>query len=488
MSRMISDSGAISCPALSGNGERGRHRRKTPTFRTWKVGIVGGGPGGLMTAYLLQKYATEPFTATIFESGPRLGGKILTKSFSRIKTKYEAGAAEFYDYSSLGDDALKELIAELGLSINPMRGSCVLFDGRVLSNLDDVSEHLGPSARAALVSFDRYARDRISPQEFYHSDEANPAVSESAATRFDSVLATIPEPLTRRYIETLIHSDLATEPRHTSIAYGLHNYLMNDPAYMHLYRIAGGNEALALELAARVRAEKHLQHTVQRIGRAGNGELTITSTHDGKTRQDPFDFVVIALPNSLIPRIDFDGPQLAKAMARHNAHHHHPAHYLRVTILFDRPFWRGTFDDSFCMLDRFGGCCLYDESSRDIGSTHSILGWLVGGAAAQEMSALSDEQLISAALDSLPASLTHGRAYFVEGQVHRWVGSVSALPGGTVPWSLDRRHQPEPIDHPNLFMVGDYLFDSTLNGVLDSADYVSSWIAGRLSDFAGVRS
>jgi hypothetical protein len=25
--------------------------------------------------------------------------------------------------------------------------------------------------------------------------------------------------------------------------------------------------------------------------------------------------------------------------------------------------------------------------------------------------------------------------------------------------------------------VGDYLFDSTLNGVLDSADYVAGWLA-----------
>ena len=32
-------------------------------------------------------------------------------------------------------------------------------------------------------------------------------------------------------------------------------------------------------------------------------------------------------------------------------------------------------------------------------------------------------------------------------------------------------------DYPRLFVVGDYLFDSTLNGVLDSADYAAGWIA-----------
>ena len=41
---------------------------------------------------------------------------------------------------------------------------------------------------------------------------------------------------------------------------------------------------------------------------------------------------------------------------------------------------------------------------------------------------------------------------------------------------MDTRHIPEPVEHPNLFTVGDYLFDSTLNGVLDSADYVAEWL------------
>ena len=36
---------------------------------------------------------------------------------------------------------------------------------------------------------------------------------------------------------------------------------------------------------------------------------------------------------------------------RHHAHHDHPAHYLRITILFDRPFWRNRLSDSY-FIDR----------------------------------------------------------------------------------------------------------------------------------------
>ncbi|HYV36685.1 MAG TPA: hypothetical protein VE988_13340 [Gemmataceae bacterium] len=85
-------------------------------------------------------------------------------------------------------------------------------------------------------------------------------------------------------------------------------------------------------------------------------------------------------------------------------------------------------------------------------------------------------------LDALPSQLSHGRDLFVEGRVHRWIGAVNGLPAGVPARNLDARHQPEPTRHPNLFVVGDYLFDSTLNGVLDSADYVAQWLVEKMED------
>lgn len=453
-------------------------------MREWNVGIIGGGPGGLLTAYYLQKWASEPYVATIFEAAPRLGGKLLTRRFSLARANYEAGAAELYDYSPVGEDSLRELVAELGLPTTPMRGSAVVMNGRVLSNLDDVGTHLGAAARGALTAFDRLARDHVSPQEFYHSDEPSPERAASAL-RFDHVLNGIADTDARRFVETLIHSDLATEPERTSVAYGLHNYVMNHPAYMQLYSIEGGNERLTQELAARTRAVKRLEHPVARIGRAPSGRLAVTSSHRGRDRSDEFDFVVVALPNAYLPAITFEGDRLAAAAARHHADYDHPAHYLRVTALFDAPFWHSAFDDSYCMLDRFGGCCLYDESSRTPGTRHGVLGWLIGGSAAEEMSRWGDAELVAAALDSLPDQLAHGRRHFLEARVHRWVGAVSAMPGGVAPPPLDRRHRPEPIEHPDLFVVGDYLFDSTLNGVLDSAEFVARWMVANMADGFG---
>jgi SAM-dependent methyltransferase len=58
----------------------------------------------------------------------------------------------------------------------------------------------------------------------------------------------------------------------------------------------------------------------------------------------------------------------------------------------------------------------------------------------------------------------------VEGKIHRWLSSVNALPGGLPARDVMTNHHPEPKQHPGLVVVGDYLFDSTLNGLLDSSD------------------
>jgi monoamine oxidase len=450
-------------------------------MRSWKVGIIGGGPGGLMTAYFLQKTANCPVQMTLFEASDRLGGKVLTPRFKTFPASYEAGAAEFYDYSSVDEDPLKELMAELGLSITPLGGSAVIMDQRILSNLDDFRDQFGDEACEALLTFDRAAKDWMNPREYY-LDDGNSRLSGQAGPSFDAVLERIPSRKARRYLDCLIHSDLATEPQHTSASYGLQNYLMNDPRYMKLYGIEGGNERFTQELAGRISATKLLNHAVIGIGRGNNDKLIVTSNHQGVSGENSFDFVVVALPNNFLPSIQFRGARLSAAMQAHQAHYDHPAHYLRITILFDRPFWRSQLNDSFFMLDQFGGCCLYDETSREPGGTHGVLGWLLGGNAALEMSRWDDAALIESALQSLPSQFADGRRFFIEGKVHRWVNAVNAIPGGLTPRSLDLRHQPEPVDHSDLFVVGDYLFDSTINGVLDSAEYVANWLAARMTE------
>jgi hypothetical protein len=113
---------------------------------------------------------------------------------------------------------------------------------------------------------------------------------------------------------------------------------------------------------------------------------------------------------------------------------------------------------------------VYDEGTKHNAGSYGVLSWLLSGSAAMIMSNHQDEMLFKEALDSLPGALAGGRELFLEGHVHRWVGMVNAQPGGYPIKGARSRHFPEPKEHPGLLVIGDYLFDSTINGVLDSAD------------------
>ncbi len=102
-----------------------------------------------------------------------------------------SGRAEFYDYSQFDDDPLKDLIAELGLTIRPMGGPAVVMNQRILSNLDDIERELGPAGTRAMLEFDRRAKNQITPQEFLPrgSSEGDPSPPET--DRFDKLISEI---------------------------------------------------------------------------------------------------------------------------------------------------------------------------------------------------------------------------------------------------------------------------------------------------------
>ena len=435
-----------------------------------------------MTAYQLQQRCGFPVDVTLYEAGGRLGGKVRTEQFRTAPVRYEAGAAELYDYSAVGEDPLRQLVERLGLDVRPMRGASILLRGEVLDDLDDVARAYGADTRRALQAFDEHAKAWMSPQEYYDADWHDRLTDPLHGRTFEDELQQVPDVTARELLRTMVHSDLATEPHKTSASYGLQNYLMNDDRYMRLYGIEGGVERLVQELADGIHARILLRDAVRRVESLSDGSLRVISAN----RAEDYDFVVLALPNHYLPTLQFSDDAVREAVRRHYIRYDYPAHYLRVSVLFQRVYWQDVLKDSYFMLDAFGGCCLYDESSRNGAKEYGVLGWLLAGDAATTAANLSDEELVEQVLQSLPASLRHGRELFLEARVHRWLGSVNGMPGGAVAESMDDRHMPAATQR-NLFTVGDYLFDSTLNGVLDSADWVAETLVERLqADFRAV--
>jgi predicted NAD/FAD-dependent oxidoreductase len=446
-----------------------------------RIAIVGGGPGGLFSAFLLEQKSGKKLDITLYEAAGRMGGKILTKRFHSAPVLYEAGVAELYRY---GDDPLWLLLTRLlGLSVVNMSGNMVVFEGRILRNDADIKRHFGKDTARALRKFHRRGRTARPFSQFYDggwpADNRHPWMK----CTLTDLLAKVPDDVARRFIEVVIHSDLATEPHLTHGLYGIDNYLINESDYCQLYSIEGGVERLITSLAQRVSARVMLNARVDGIEKTGGGAYRICFDQGGRTESNDFDAVAVALPVYSLQRLAWGGKLLRTAVQNHTVRYDHPAHYLRISALFQEPFWRGTFNDSYFIHDAFGGCCVYDESARYDASSYGVLSWLLGGSDALAMNNCSDEMLIAKALDSIPPPITHSappRLGFIEGSVDRWIGTVNGMPGGRPIEGSRKRHYLEPKEHRGLILVGDYLFDSTINGAFDSADIATNMLLDHL--------
>ncbi len=444
-----------------------------------KVGIVGGGPGGLMAAHLLEQKCDAPCEITVFEASDRVGGKIITRRFEKADVKYEAGVAELYGYSKTGPDPLRDLIVDkLGLQIVPMDGETVVIDDKILRNQTEIKKLLGKPTLDAILDFRKKCQQLLTPEQYYEGHWQDDNDHDWAEVNCQKLLdENVADPLARKYLKVAAHSDLATEPHLTNGLNGLKNFLMDVEGFIELYSIVGGNELLIKKLEERLKQSPECtikrNSPVVRIEKTPENKYRLTIKRDRKIETEDFDLVAIALPNNWVNTIDYGGERLSNALLQHHAYYDYPAHYVRVTILFEERYWKDIITDSWFMSDAFGGCCIYDETSRHEGNGYGALGWLIAGTDALTMANFSDEELIEKALQSLPEALQKGRELFVEGKVHRWLYSVNAQPGGSPVKDPKKRHIPEPKDHPGLYVIGDYLFDSTLNGVLDSADFVT---------------
>lgn len=448
-----------------------------------EIGIVGGGPGGLMAAWYVKKKMTGIARATLFEASERLGGKISSRRFDKAPALYEAGVAEIYDYSRTGPDPLKELITQVcGLSITPIDGEAVVMDGAFFNTLADLRARYGGETVKAIEDFRALCADMMSPFTYYEGagkdDNSHPWADITARELLDDVIA---DDKARHFIKVMARSDIASELHLTNGLNALKNYLMDVDGYIDLYSIDGGNESLVRALSTLHDAEVRLGTRVNRISRASDGGylLDLEKGMERETRR--FDLVLVCLPHNWLQTVTFDGRKLGRAMQSHVAHFDRPAHYLRISAMFETPFWRDDVQGAWFMSEAFGGCCVYDEGARHDTAGKGVLNWLVAGSDVLAWANLSDRELVDHAIATLPDAVRDAaRAQLLEYRTHRYLSSVNALPGGMPVRDQKKNHIPEPSEHPGLFVIGDYMFDSTLNGLLDSADLATDLAVSHL--------
>jgi monoamine oxidase/SAM-dependent methyltransferase len=436
-----------------------------------RVAIVGGGPGGLFAAWHLGRKAGAACDVTVFEASDRVGGKIITRHFAGVGP-YEAGAAEIYDYSALGPDPLRDLIEqELKLEIRHLEGGPCVLDRRIIHASDDLAAHFGGATRDAAKAFYATCARALSLRSYYTSGiDADNAHPWAAISGDEFLEQKIGDEIARRYVRVMAHSDVAAPPHLTNGLTFAKNALMDVPGYLNVFSVVGGNERIVTALLRQIDAAISLKSTVRSIEPLGDTTFRLTIDVNGCRETRVFDYVLLALPLSNLSTIEWRSSVLQQAIDRHMRHFDRPGHYLRATLLFKRPFWREHLAKDWWMMDAFDGCCVYDESARNDFGSFGALAFLIAGNAALALANLSDDEIEQKCLDALPPALHEGRDLVVDSRVHRWMASVNAIPAGLPARPRMINHQPARDRLPGLVMVGDYMFDATLNGLLDSAE------------------
>jgi monoamine oxidase/SAM-dependent methyltransferase len=443
----------------------------------FRVAVIGGGPGGLFTAWHLAAKTGNACQVTIFEASERPGGKIVTGQFSGVGP-YEAGVAEIYDYSRLGPDPLHDLIInELGLEVKYIEGGPCVLDGKIILTRSDLAQAFSHRTSQEVNAFYQKCMSLLKPEAFYlavgRADNSHPWSKISGASLLNSE---IHDDAARRYVRTMAHSDVAAPPHQTNGLTFLKNALMDVDGYMDIFSVIGGNEQIVKRLVDELDAEIRLNCGVTAVEPLADGTSRLELQVGGATETTIADFVVVAVPLSALSTIHWRSEALQWAIDKHVAYFDRPGHYLRATLLFKRPFWREKIPMDWWMLDAFDGCCAYDESARHSYGGYGALAFLITGNAALALANVSEERIEQMCLEALPEVLAEGRDLIIDRRIHRWMASVNAIPGGLPVRPRADNHCPDPARLPGVVMVGDYIFDSTLNGVLDSADVATDII------------
>lgn len=357
-----------------------RNQKPPPAVKDGpRIAIIGGGPGGLFAAYILNQRLPNA-NLTIFEASECCGGKIHTDQFSD-GTPFEAGVAELYEYLGPGGkDPLRSLIEDdLGLETVDIAGGAVILNNEILRDLDEVEKTHGYDTRKRIETFHRKMADLMPLEKYaqrWQPDNEHPWAKNNFRQHIEEELSSVGgiDDVARDYIETAVHSDLATESHTCNGLNGIKNVLMDNDDYMQLYHVIGGIGRVPEALLEKIEADIRTSTRVTRIARAEKGYRVSTLEIGEETlteNSQEFEAVVVALPNHWLRTIKWEG-SLAKAIHETCAHYDLPAHYLRVSMLFDQKWWADLkMPGEFWMMDLCNGCCCYDESTRWAGHIKS---------------------------------------------------------------------------------------------------------------------
>ena len=340
-----------------------------------RVVIAGAGLAGLTAAHYLDRAGAE---VTVVEARARVGGRVHTLRGFEGGQHAEAGA----DLIESEQSHLLGLAAGFGLKTTRILRRGWGFYGssrggrRKISSAPDTFERAAGKLEPEIAAFKASGRrwDSGVGQQLARQSVAGWLKAGRADTDLSAGLRGL-------------RGFFLADPEQLSLLQLVDQFASEDiPGEGRMYRLQDGNDALPAALAASLRGRVLFNAVAKRVIR--RGARCHVAIDDGRLRQLPADYVVMALPTSTLKRVAFvpslpDDQWRAITTLRYG-----PA--TRVLLQFERRFWKRLGRPTAYGTDQPSGA-VWDGNEQQPGKA-GILSLLAGGNAAREVRNLIHRQ------------------------------------------------------------------------------------------------
>jgi len=394
-----------------------------------KVAVVGAGIAGLHAALALESKGCE---VAVFEARCRLGGRLQTLD------GYEAGG----EWIDADHRRCLDSLDALGLAVARTEGDYrILRCGRSTIGPD-------PVMRASKQSVDRAAA--------LLAEKPDPELDGRTLADFVAENAADPWWPTVYY-----RSDEGDDLDRIGLLgwlHGFRHYLVRGETDASAFRVVGGMGAWIEALVAGLEARPHLRHVLRGVIRSGDQVWL-----DFGAEALAFDRVLLTLPPRCLERVAFEpalSPEKREAIASCRM-----SRAIKIALVYDRRWWEDI---------EWSGLLFADSELQQVWPALAapVLCAYVCGDDAEQWTGGADP--VADALAEVGRLVPGGRAHFVHGMIHDWLGdpfsqgAFSHLAPGYVQGPMKHIAPPEGRIH----FAGEHTAEWTgfIEGALESAE------------------
>ncbi len=338
-------------------------------LRGQTVVVVGAGLAGLAAAVDVKESGAK---VLVLEARDRVGGRVLTIRDGFAQDQHGEAGGDFIDEDQL---EIRRLIDESRLELCPIlrRGFGFIrqrrrgrAEGPISSKAwSGIAATIEPLARAFRLSEERWdsgvARSlaRISVGQWLRRVKA------------DADLTSVVRGLRGFFL---------ADPEDLSLLVLVEQFASGMPGRQRMFRIAGGNDRLALALTARVGNTVHLRTTVLALRQDRRSVRVRVESANGDEQEIRADYVIVAIPATLLRKVRFS-PPLPGAQSQAIARLRYGA-VTKSLLQFERRFWRRNGRPRAFGTDSPVGA-IWEGNEEQQGST-GILTLMAGGSASRD--------------------------------------------------------------------------------------------------------